>query len=118
MLLMGRTDAAVGYASMTQIRDAALMAYGTQPSGSPMVLAMDANYTHNRWTSNDGAIFETFDHAYETVNPGPWSDAKGHCIPGSTMDPQAPQYAIPCKLPDAFIWGEEVMKFFLAHPMP
>jgi hypothetical protein len=34
------------------------------------------------------------------------------------MDPQAPQYAIPCKLPNAFTWGDEVMAFFLAHPLP
>jgi polyhydroxybutyrate depolymerase len=118
LLLMGRTDADAGYPSMTQIRDAALVNYGTQASGSPTVLTMDANYTHNQWKSPDGATFESLDHAYETVNPGPWSFARGHCIPGSTVDPQAPQYALPCNLPNAFAWGQEVMTFFLAHPMP
>ena len=114
IFLMGRTDAAVGYASMMQIRDAAVTAYGAT---GPTVLAMDATYSHNRWTSATSVI-ETFDHAYETVTPGPWASAKGHCIPGSGMDPQAPQYAIPCKLPNAFTWGDEVMAFFLAHPLP
>jgi prepilin-type processing-associated H-X9-DG protein len=114
LLLMGRTDQAVGYQSMVTIRDAAVKAYGVT---GPTILSQDVNYTHNRWTAPDGAIFETLDHAYQTVSPGPWASAQGHCIPGSTTDPQAPQYAIPCKLPNAFVWGEEIMKFFLAHPM-
>ena len=45
---------------------------------------------------SDGVVFETFDHAYETVADGPWADARGHCIPGSTLDPYAPQYAVAC----------------------
>jgi polyhydroxybutyrate depolymerase len=114
LLLMGRTDQSVGYATMTMIRDAAVKQYGAT---GPVVVSQDANYTHNRWTAQDGAIFETLDHAYQTVSPGPWASAQGHCIPGSTTDPQAPQYAIPCKLPNAFVWGEEIMKFFIAHPM-
>lgn len=114
LFLMGRTDASVGYASMAQIRDAALASYGAT---GPATVAGDASYTHNRWANGD-AIVETFDHAYETVADGPFGDAKGHCIPGSTTDPYAPQYAIPCKLPNAFVWGEEVMAFFVAHPMP
>jgi hypothetical protein len=63
-------------------------------------------------------VVETFDHAYETIADGPFADARGHCIPGSPADPRAPQYAIPCELPNAFAWGDEVMAFFLAHPMP
>ena len=113
IFLMGRTDASVGYASMTQIRDAAIASYAAT---GPTTLMMDASYKHDRW-SGAGEI-ETFDHAYETVNDGPFASAKGHCIPGSTTDPYAPQYAIPCKLPNAFVWGEEVMRFFRAHPMP
>jgi pimeloyl-ACP methyl ester carboxylesterase len=114
LLLMGQTDASVGYQSMTTIRDAAVKAYG---AGSPKILAQDANYTHNRWAAPGGEIIETLDHKYETLSSGPFGSAKGHCIPGSTSDPNAPQYAIPCKLPNAFIWGDEIMKFFMAHPM-
>jgi hypothetical protein len=33
------------------------------------------------------------------------------------MDPYAPQYAIPCTPPNGFVWGDEIMTFFLAHPM-
>ena len=114
VFLMGRTDASVGYSSMVTIRDAAIAQY--QAVG-PTVIASDATYTHDQWTSPQGVPIETFEHAYQTVADGPWADAKGHCIPGSTTDPYAPQYAIPCAGPDSFVWGEEIMKFFLAHPL-
>lgn len=115
LFLMGRTDVSVGYAAMKTIRDGAIASYAAT---GPAVLENDPAYTHNRWSGPGGEIIETFDHAYETVSPGPWSSARGHCIPGSTMDPQAPQYAIPCRLPNAFVWGEKVMDFFVAHPKP
>ncbi len=115
IFLMGRTDVSVGYTHMTNIRNAAITRYGAT---GPTVLEQDAMYTHNRWTSSDGAVIETFDHAYENVADGPWASARGHCIAGSTTDPYAPQYAIPCKGPNAFVWGEQVMAFFRAHPMP
>ncbi|MBA3818113.1 MAG: hypothetical protein H0X17_04430 [Deltaproteobacteria bacterium] len=115
VFLMGRTDTSVGYASLTAIRDGAIASYGAT---GPTVIAEAAGSTHNRWSSPDGAIIETFDHAYETVPDGPFASARGHCIPGSTTDPYAAQYAIPCKLPNGFVWGAEVMRFFRAHPMP
>ncbi|MBL0214861.1 MAG: hypothetical protein IPQ07_13380 [Myxococcales bacterium] len=115
LFLMGRTDVSVGYSSMQTIRDGAIASYGAT---GPVGLAQDASYRHDRWTGPGGEVIETFDHAYETVNDGPWASARGHCIAGSTMDPYAPQYAIPCKAPNAFVWGEEVMTFFLAHPKP
>jgi polyhydroxybutyrate depolymerase len=117
LFMMGRSDQSVGYASMVKIRNAALTAYGTPGPDAPQILDQDTNYTHNRWSSAD-ALIETFDHAYETVADGPFGYAEGHCIAGSTSDPYAPQYAIPCKLPNAFTWGEQVMAFFIAHPMP
>jgi polyhydroxybutyrate depolymerase len=120
IFLMGRTDTSVGYQPMVSIRDAAIAEYGAT---GPVTVSSDANYRHDRWTAA-GAVIETFDHAYETVEDGPFGqngqfgDANGHCIAGSTSDPYAPQYAIPCELPNAFVWGEEVMAFFQAHPLP
>ena len=111
LFLMGRTDASVGYATLTQIRDGVIATYA---AGAPQVIASDARYSHSRWTGS--SVIETFDHAYETVSTGPFASAKGHCIPGSTSDPMAPAYAIPCQLPNTFVWGEEIMKFFIAHP--
>ncbi len=114
LFLLGRTDMSVLYSTMASIRDAAIAQYGAT---GKQVLSGDASYTHNRWTSPQGAVIETFDHAYETVSDGPFASARGHCFPGSKSDPYAPQYAVPCKAPNAFTWGDEVMKFFLAHPM-
>lgn len=117
LFLMGQQDASVGYASLVQIRDAAVATYQL---GNPMTLDADTSYHHDRWSSNAAAtvptVIETFDHGYVTVADGPFGSAQGHCIPGSTSDPYAVQYAIPCKGPDAFVWGEQVMQFFLAHP--
>lgn len=120
IFMMGRTDTSVGYQNMVTIRDGAIAAYGAT---GPVTVSSDASYRHDRWTAADSVI-ETFDHAYETVDDGPFGaggqfgDANGHCIAGSTTDPYAPQYAIPCKLPNAFVWGEQVMAFFQAHPLP
>ena len=115
LFLMGRTDMAVGYSTMQQIRDAAIAHYAAT---GPNIVAQDTTYTDNVWTAAAGVTIETFDHAYHTVANGAWGYAQGHCIPGSTMDPYAPQYAIPCQLPNSFVWGEQVMRFFLANPGP
>lgn len=115
LFMMGRTDASVGYQNMVAIRNAAIARYA---ASGPTVIDQDSDYTHNRWTNERDVVIETFDHAYETVADGPWASAKGHCIAGSTTDPYAAQYAIPCELPNAFVWGEQVMTFFRAHPMP
>jgi polyhydroxybutyrate depolymerase len=114
LFLIGRTDTPVPYGCTSRIRDQAIAAWGL---GAPTTVDGDAQYTHQRW-SGGGGLLETFEHSYETVPDGPWADAKGHCFPGSKMDPYAPQYAVPCAPPNAFTWGDEVMKFFEAHPDP
>lgn len=114
LFLMGQQDAAVGYPSLVQIRDAAVATYQL---GGPVMLDADTTYHHDRWAGSAGStVIETFDHGYLTVADGPFGSARGHCIPGSTSDPYAAQYAIPCALPDSFVWGAQVMQFFLAHP--
>ena len=113
LFMLGRTDAAVTYPSTTKIRDAAIAYYGAT---GPRVLASDATYSLSRWTSPDGVVIDVLEHGYENAPDGSWAGAKGHCIPGSTVDPAAPQYGLPCKGPTSFNWGEEVMRFFLAHP--
>jgi len=112
IFLMGQKDASVGYDSLVQIRDAAIATYGL---ANQMTLDSDTTYHHDSWSGS--SVIETFDHGYATVSDGPFASAMGHCIAGSMSDPYAPQYAIPCKLPNSFVWGAEVMKFFLAHPM-
>lgn len=115
VFLMGQLDQAVGYPSLVQIRDAAIASYGLADSST---VSSDTTYHHDRWSGTGSTtVIETFDHGYATVPDGPFGSAQGHCIAGSTSDPHAAQYAIPCKLPNSFVWGDEVMTFFLAHPM-
>ena len=113
LFLMGRTDTPVPLGCTSRVRAQAIAAWGLS---APSVVDGDANYTHTRWSNAKGTVFESFEHSYETEPTGPWGSAKGHCFPGSTMDPFAPQYAVPCKLPNAFTWGEKVIAFFEAHP--
>jgi len=114
LFLIGRTDAAVPYACAARIRDAAVAAWGL---GASQMLAGDAAYAHTRWQA-PGAWLETFEHSYETAPDGPVAAFHGHCFPGSTYDPYAQTYAVACAPPNAFTWGEEVMRFFIAHPEP
>jgi polyhydroxybutyrate depolymerase len=115
LFLIGRTDTPVPYGCTSRIRDQAIAAWGL--TAQPDVDG-NAQYAHKRWSNAKGTVLETYEHSYETVPNGPWGSAKGHCFPGSTMDPFAPQYAVPCQLPNAFTWGEQVLKFFEAHPKP
>lgn len=113
LFLMGRTDQPVPYSTMQSIRDAAIARFG---GAAQETVTSDAQFAHLRWKTASNAVIETFDHAYETDPTGPFGSSRGHCFPGSKTDPQAAQYAVPCKGPNAFTWGEEVMKFFKAHP--
>ena len=115
LFLMGRTDTPVPLGCTSRVREQAVAAWGLTEKAN---VDGDALYKHRRWSNAKGTVLETYEHSYETVNPGPFSNAKGHCFPGSTMDPQAPQYAVPCKLPNAFTWGKQVIEFFEAHPKP
>jgi polyhydroxybutyrate depolymerase len=111
LFLAGRQDTAVPFACATLIRDQAVAAWSL---AGPTVVDGDDMYTHARWASA-GATLETFEHDYTIPADGTEAAFGGHCIPGSTVDPQAPQYAVACAAPTAFVWGEAVMGFFAAH---
>lgn len=115
LFMIGTTDVPVPLATMTAIRDAAIANYQAGPG---MAVSQGMGFTQTRWTNPQGAVIETFQHSYETNPNGPWGGARGHCFPGSAMNPFGPQYALPCAPPNAFKWGEEVVKFFKAHPKP
>jgi len=118
--LMGRFDVAVPLACTTRIRDQAIAAWGLASGlGGPQSLDGDANYAHSRWAApSGGGLVETFEHGYETLASGPEASFAGHCIPGSTYDPFAAVYAFACAPPNAFRWGEQVMRFFKQHAGP
>jgi hypothetical protein len=118
LALIGRTDAPVPFACAARIRDQAIAAWGLR---GPDAIDGDADYAHARWSSpiaGGAGLVETFEHSYETTPNGPQAALKGHCIPGSTFDPYAPRYAVACAPPNAFRWGEEVLRFFVQHPEP
>jgi polyhydroxybutyrate depolymerase len=78
------------------------------------VIGSDSNYSRTRYTSPMGTVFEFIQHDYAATSP----ILGGHCYPGSTDPGGATGQLFPfaCVGPNAFTWGDEAMKFFLAHP--
>lgn len=104
--LIGLEDRNVPPRTQIAMRD--LVVERWQLSG-PERLAGNDDYTHDRWSRPGGYVFEVFEHRYEMPRGG------GHCVPGSPAY-DAARYAYGCRPPNAFSWGEEVVRFFMAHP--
>jgi poly(3-hydroxybutyrate) depolymerase len=89
-------------------------------------IAGDNTFTRTRYLNPDGVPFEYISHQYATTSSFLGFALVGHCYPGSTdlaITPPAqtvipPDQAISfgCNDTCSFNWGEEVMKFFVAHP--
>ena len=76
----------------------------------------DANFTRTRYVTQSGTPFEFIQHDYSASS----FVLGGHCYPGST-DPGGEKgqlFPFNCVKPNAFTWGDEAMKFFMAHPKP
>jgi poly(3-hydroxybutyrate) depolymerase len=97
---------------------------GTVLGGDPSFTS--AKYVRTRYEDPDGVPFEYIQHQYSTDSAFLGVGIVGHCYPGSTdltVTPTA-QTVIPpdqlmafgCKDQCDFNWGEEVIKFFMAHP--
>lgn len=118
LYMHGKNDGLVPYeATAIPQRDAVIAGWGM---GAGTQIAGDATFTRTRYTSPSGNVFEFLDHTYEVPDKCLILDIKGHCFPGST-DPggakgQACSFA--CPPPSSFVWGEEMMQFFIDHPMP
>jgi dienelactone hydrolase len=89
-------------------------------------IAGDTTFTRTRYLDPSGVPFEYISHDYATTSSFLGVALVGHCYPGSTdltVTPPA-QTVIPpdqimsfgCNDQTSFNWGEEVMKFFIAHP--
>jgi pimeloyl-ACP methyl ester carboxylesterase len=90
----------------------ALAANGVVESG-PM-------HSRTRW-SGGGAVVELLAHDYTSNEQVPFvsaSELQGHCFPGSSDPGGKPGqlFSFKCEQPAAFIWGVEVVEFFVAHP--
>jgi poly(3-hydroxybutyrate) depolymerase len=106
--LIGLEDRNVPPATQTAMRDLVIERW--QLIGQER-LSGDADYSHHRWSGPDGGVFEVIEHRYELPRGG------GHCVPGSPAY-NAERYAYGCQPPNGFDWGEELMRFFEAHPLP
>jgi hypothetical protein len=85
--------------------------------GSGTMVAGDGTFTRTRYTSPSGTVFEFIQHDYSSSQ----SLTKGHCFPGSMdLDGGVPGqvFGFACQPPNSFVWGDEVMAFFMAHPEP
>ena len=111
LYIHGTDDALVDFADATAARDAVVATLGLDEEE---VLASDDDFTWTRYTNDAGNLFEFIEHDYAAAA----GLIKGHCYPGSVDDELEPgqPFGFGCVPPNAFHWGEEAMKFFIAHP--
>jgi len=100
--------------------------FSTLRLGAGTQIAGDATFTRTRYLNPDGVPFEYIKHQYQTTSSFFGVALDGHCYPGSTdltptpssgtVVPPDQLISFGCNDPASFNWGEEVMKFFIAHP--
>lgn len=115
----GASDGLVPIAKGQQQRDAVIAAWSL---GTPTVVSSDAQHTRTRYSSSSGLVFEYLQHAYAVTTPYVPVPLVGHCIPGGN-DLRAngalgQTMFFSCAPPNAFVWGEVVLQFFVDHPKP
>jgi poly(3-hydroxybutyrate) depolymerase len=104
----GTTDGLVSYTGATAMMAAVTSAWGlTQKE----VVGSGPDYEWTRFETSGGEVFEFAHHDWETPFALGSIALKGHCFPGSDA-------VVGCGLDTAFVWGEEVLKFYIAHPKP
>jgi poly(3-hydroxybutyrate) depolymerase len=111
----GTMDALVNFNSVAVPQRDTVVAGWNMDSGT--VVAGDTTFTRTRYTSPSGTVFEFIQHDYSSVQ----TFTMGHCFPGSKdLDGGEPGqvFGFACQPPNSFVWGDEVMKFFMAHPAP
>lgn len=114
LYMHGTADALVSFATFAgPQRDAVISAWAM---GSPAPVSSDADHAWSRYTNAKGTVFEFIQHDYTA----PPALLRGHCYPGSTDPKSVPGqlFSFACSGPNAFVWGEAVMKFFKTHPLP
>jgi polyhydroxybutyrate depolymerase len=85
------------------------------------VVESSPGHTRTRWSDASGTVVELLEHDYSSSAQVPFVSAsilQGHCFPGSTDPGGQPGqlFSFRCEQPSAFVWGAEVVEFFLAHP--
>lgn len=111
----GTKDALVNFTNVAIPQRETVVTGWHMSSGT--VIAGDGTFQRTRYTSPSGNVFEFIQHDYTSAQ----SLTKGHCFPGSKdLDGGVPGqvFGFACLPPNSFVWGDEVMKFFVAHPKP
>jgi polyhydroxybutyrate depolymerase len=113
LYMHGKDDGIYQYLAAEAQRDAVVAFWQMQESAT---LSSDQHHAWTRYTAAGGAWFEFVRHDYNAKS----SLLKGHCYPGSTDPGDAPGqlFSFRCDDEAAFTWGEIVVQFFVAHPMP
>ena len=98
--------------------DAIVSAWGLTAQG---VVASSPTYTRARWSDDTDTVVELLAHDYSSTAQVPFvsaSELQGHCFPGSTDPGTQPGqlFSFKCQQPASFVWGAEVVDFFVAHP--
>lgn len=114
LFLVGRNDGVVPPSCMEAERDAAVAYWSL---GSSQHVAGDTTYERTRYAAS-GQTLEVIEHDYTTDPGGVLASNRGHCYPGSHAARGDVQDLLACQAPNAFAWGDEAMKFFVAHPKP
>lgn len=106
----GTTDALVPFSAATAQRDAVISAWGL---GAGTSIGSGSGWSRTRYENAGGDRLEFLQHDYTA---GGIID--GHCYPGSTDPGGLPNqlFSFACTPPNGFVYGDEVMAFFLAHP--
>lgn len=87
------------------------------------VVDSSPTFTRSRWSDGAGTVLEFLAHDYSSRAQVPLVSAsvlQGHCFPGSTDPGNQPGqlFSFRCEQPAGFVWGAEIVAFFLAHPRP
>jgi hypothetical protein len=98
--------------------DAIVSAWGLTANG---VVESSPTYTRTRWSDPGGTVVELLAHDYSSSAQVPFVSAsvlQGHCFPGSNDPGTQPGqlFSFRCQQAASFVWGAEVVEFFLAHP--
>ena len=116
LYMHGTQDGLVNFPNAITLRDA-VVAFYKMDAGA--VVATDGTFTRTRYATASGRVFEFIQHNYITPSMFAGIAIKGHCFPGSpdqsvTLPNQLMSFG--CDPPDSFTWGQEVLRFFVAHP--
>lgn len=111
LFLYGTKDAIVPKACAEQAVNAIVKGFAM---GAATALTSGAGFERKRY-SGPGVVLETLAHDYQ-ARGSLGAINGGHCVPGSKAKTGGVWDDLACAGASGFVWGEEVLKFFEAHP--